>query len=229
VVVLGLDTATRRGSIALARPGRILIEVGLEERAWHARDLLPGIDRLLQEQGLAPTELSGIGVTLGPGSFTGLRVGMATARGLGYSLDRVVEGLSTLEALARAAMQASPQAPANLCAVLDAGRGEVYAAMFRVEKGVPVRATEDHSWRPSVLLKVIPPGTCLVGDGVGLVLSQGSKEGVDFTAIDPCPLLAGAVALWSCGVIRPDSRYRPGEPKPNYIRPSDAEAARQRS
>jgi len=229
VLVLSLDTATRRGSIALARSGQILQEEALEERSGHARDLLPGIDRLLRGQGLVPAELAGVGVTLGPGSFTGVRVGMATAKGLAYSLDVGVAGLSTLEALARAALQAQPVSPLAVCAVLDAGRGEVYAAIFRVERGEPIRSTQDRSWKPRDLLKEVPPGACLVGAGIGTALRTGREGEVNFVTMDRCPLLAGTVALWACGIIPPSSRYRPGEPKPNYIRPSDAEAARRRS
>ncbi len=229
MLFLGLDTATRHGSIALSRAGQIAREEALEEGVGHSRDLLPAIDRLIREQGIAPADLSGVGVTLGPGSFTGVRVGMATAKGLAYALDIGLAGLSTLEALARAALRAPPGPPQALCAVLDAGRGEVYAAIFGVEEGALLRSTEDRSWKPGDLLREMPPGGCLVGDGIGPLLKAGLEIGVGFTTLDPPPLLAGTIAQWAFGVIPPGSKYRPGALRPNYIRPSDAEAARRRS
>ena len=87
MTVLGIDTATSRGSVALAREGEVLTSGDLHERGAHARDLVQRIDRLLAGTGLGPGDLQGIVVTLGPGSFTGVRVGLSTAKGLAYALD----------------------------------------------------------------------------------------------------------------------------------------------
>lgn len=227
--VLGIDTATVRGGLALAADGRLLAEDALPERGWHARDLLSRLDGLLRGAGLAPRDLTGIGVAAGPGSFTGLRIGMATAKGLAYALRIGLAGISTLEALARAAARLPGASSADLCPALDAGRGEVYAALFRAREGrPPARLQADRSWRPSDLAAALTPGTTLVGDGSGAVLEAGRAAGRALEVLEPCPALAGAIALWAEGAIPPGEGYRPGRLVPNYIRPSDAEAARRR-
>jgi tRNA threonylcarbamoyladenosine biosynthesis protein TsaB len=224
--VLGIDTATVRGSVALAHRERVLASAALLERGAHATDLVQRIDRLLSECGLAPVNLEGIVVTLGPGSFTGVRVGLATAKGLAYALDIGLGGLSTLEALVRAALLQGTGTESILCAALEAGRGEVYAALFRVEGTEPVRETADRSYRPSDLARLLVPGTFVVGDAGSTVERAAREEGRDIRVIEPWPLLAGPLALWGCRTLAAGARYVPGQPQPNYVRPSYAEAPR---
>jgi tRNA threonylcarbamoyladenosine biosynthesis protein TsaB len=228
--ILGLDTATARGSVALAESGRLLAEQALEERGAHARDLLSRVDALLHEAGIEPRRLTGIGVAVGPGSFTGVRIGMATAKGLAYSLQIALAGLSTLEAMARAAGGALQEPPGILCPVIAAGRGEVYAALFRVPAGGAVeRLTPDRSWRPPDLASELPRVAVLVGDAGGTLAAAARSRGLEFRVLESCPPLAGAIALWAGEAIPPGAGFRAGEPRPNYVRPSDAEPARRRS
>jgi tRNA threonylcarbamoyladenosine biosynthesis protein TsaB len=224
--ILGIDTATIRGSVALASGGRVRASVPLAERGAHARDLLVRIDRLLAESGTGPADLRGVVATLGPGSFTGVRVGLATAKGLAYALDIGLAGLSTLEALARAAVLEGGSVAPELCAAIEAGRGEVYAALFRVAGGEPVRVTADRSYRPDDLVPILSEGVRVVGDGSASIARAVRETGREILVLDPGPLLAGPLALWGERVLPPGSRYQPGQPRPNYVRPSDAEAPR---
>jgi len=226
MMVLGIDTASARGSVALARQGKVLASAALLERGAHARDLVERIDGLLAETGLAPGDLQGIVVTLGPGSFTGVRVGLSTAKGLAYALDIGLGGLSTLEVLARAVLLQGTGTADTLCAAIEAGRGEVYAALFRWEAGEPVRETTDRSYRPADLARLLRPGTLVAGDAASTVESAAREEGRDIERVEPSPLLAGPLALWGCRTLGPGARYSPGQPRPNYVRPSDAEARR---
>ena len=227
MTVLGIDTATSRGSVALARPGEVLAAVPLLERGAHARDLLLRIDGLLQKTGLRPSDLHGLAVTVGPGSFTGVRIGLATAKGLAYSLGIGLAGLSTLEGLARAALLARGAADApRVCAAIEAGRGEVYAALFRIVDGEPARETADLSYRPADLLRALPEKTRVVGDGSGALGRAAREARQEIEVIGPCPALAGAVALWGCRSLRPGTPYLPGGARPNYVRPSDPEVAK---
>ncbi len=225
---LGLDTATSRGSVALGRAGEVLAERPLLERAGHARDLLGEIDRLLREAALTTGDLTGIGVAVGPGSFTGIRVGMATAKGLAYALRIGVVGISTLEAIARAAQRVLPGGPTGICAAIGAGRGEIYAALFRVASGALVREAPDRSLTPEALITTLPEGVAVVGDAAASIQERARERGRRVEALEPPRFLAGPIALWACGSIPPGTGYRPGTLGPNYVRPSDAEIARRR-
>ena len=222
--VLGIDTATSRGSTALARPGEVLALEGLDEGGWHARDLLARIDSMLTGAGVRPDRLSGVAVTVGPGSFTGVRIGMATAKGLAYSLNVALAGLSTLETLARA-VPVDGDAPPRLCAAIAAGRGEVYAALFRFEGGEPIREGSERSLRPAALAPELPQGTLVAGSGAAVVVLAAGEMGRVLGEVVAPAQLAGTVALWGCGTIRPGDSYRPGSLRPSYVRPSDAERA----
>ncbi|HZM69548.1 MAG TPA: tRNA (adenosine(37)-N6)-threonylcarbamoyltransferase complex dimerization subunit type 1 TsaB [Candidatus Cryosericum sp.] len=219
---LGIDTATGRGSVALARDdGEPLLRL-LEEKGGHARDLVPAIESVLAEARLGTSDLRGLGVASGPGSFTGVRVGMATAKGLAYALDIAVVGLSTLEALARAAAPLAPQGSAILAPVLPAGRGEVYSALFDLRGHEVARRTQDLAWRPEVLLASLPEEAILVDGEALTAVAGGSRERRSIES----PPLAATIALWAAATIPPGTRFRPGGLTPNYVRPSDAEAAR---
>jgi tRNA threonylcarbamoyladenosine biosynthesis protein TsaB len=225
MTILGIDTATRRASLALARGGEVTAVERLDGEGGHAGDLLARLDAILAAAGLGPADLEGIAVTIGPGSFTGVRVGMATAKGLAYALDVPLGGLSTLEALARAALPLADGA-SRVCAVIEAGRGEVYAALFRRDGNGVRRETDDRSWGPRHLMSEIRDSATLVGDGVATLRQAAREAGLEVAFLEPQPLLAGALAVWGGGALRPGAPYDPASLSPNYVRPSDAEAAR---
>ena len=219
--VLGIDTASRRGSLAIAGAGGSVVpSEELIEGGRHAGGLVPAIEAMLARMGLAARDLVGIGIVSGPGSFTGLKVGLATAKGLGYALDIPVEGLSTLEAIARAVAGAVESGP--LCCLVEAGRGEVYAARFAIEAGAARRLDPDAAWKPDALRATLPSGALVAGDAAPRLMAG---EAPGFRAVE-LPALAPVVAAWARAVIPAGARYRPGGPTPNYVRPSDPEAAR---
>ncbi|MBI2370383.1 MAG: tRNA (adenosine(37)-N6)-threonylcarbamoyltransferase complex dimerization subunit type 1 TsaB [Deltaproteobacteria bacterium] len=129
--VLAVETATSAGSVALVEKGEVVAELFLRTEAAHAERLLPAIDRVLGLAGASPHSLDGLAVGVGPGSFTGLRIGISTVKGLAWSLGRPVVGIPTLEALACNALTS----PLLLCPMLDARKAEVYAALYRVRRG----------------------------------------------------------------------------------------------
>ena len=215
---LGIDTATRRASIALApAPGAVR---SLQPGGGHSPELLGAIEELLAQAGATAKDLAGIGVALGPGSFTGVRVGLSTAKGLGYALGIGVGGLSTLELLARA----SGLPPGSLvCAAVEAGRGEVYAAEFLIVEGGGVeRRSPDRTLPPARLALELLEGTALAGDGADVVRSC-ALERLRTVATGP---LAPVLAAWAVDALPAGTPYRPGGPAPNYIRPSDGEKPR---
>lgn len=223
--ILALDTATRRSSLAIeGEAGSVIVEE-LGEGGRHAAGLLPAIEALLRRAGVAARDLAGLAVVIGPGSFTGLRVGLATAKGLGYALDVPVEGLSTLEAIARAAGAGLAGERGTVCALIEAGRGELYAARFEIRGDEVRRLDPDAAWKPAALATALPAATLLAGDAAARLAALDPSR---FRVVET-PCLAPAVAAWARSVIVPGAGYRAGGPAPNYVRSSGAEAARRPS
>ena len=131
--LLIIDTALEEAIIALSKDDKIIAELANKEMHSHASFIQVAIANLLAEQQMAISELDAIAVTLGPGSYTGLRVGLATAKGIAYALEKPLIGLSTLSALANAAIQLAPNSmasPFQIFAMIDARRMEVFGAVY---------------------------------------------------------------------------------------------------
>ena len=123
--VLGLDTATTAAAIAIVDEGRIVGHAVHDTSGRRSTDFLVGIDKLCSDHGIAPRDFDAIAVGAGPGSFTGLRIGMATAKGIAFAAGKPLWVVSSLAALAFDAKHP------NVAAVLDARRGEVFAGLYR--------------------------------------------------------------------------------------------------
>ena len=155
--VLALETSTLRGGVALLDGEEVIAEVVSDLGGEASRRLLPDVDAALAEAGWALRDLGLIAVSLGPGSFTGLRVGMATAKGLAWAAELPLAGVSSLEVLAAAAKSA-PSAGGLISSVLDARRDEVYGALFRTtgngslgERLLPDSVEVPEQWAAHVL------------------------------------------------------------------------------
>jgi len=128
-----IDTALEQAIVALSKDGKIMAELSNKEAHAHASFIQVAIANVLEEQQIAVSELDAIVVTLGPGSYTGLRVGLATAKGIAYTLQKPLIGLSTLNALATAAMHLTPKSiskPYHIFSMIDARRMEVFGAIY---------------------------------------------------------------------------------------------------
>ena len=222
--LLLVDTATPTGSVAVSQGEKLLGEIVLSGPANHTDHLLGNIDELLRGVGLTIGDMDGFGVFLGPGSFTGLRVGVATIKGLALATGKPVVGVSSLASLA----WRLPFAALPVCPLLDARKGEVYAALYQW-------TGEDFS---SLLIPcVLPPERWLerlsndvlfIGDGAqsyrGLI-EERLGESAHFA---PWPAHACRA---SNGLGPALQMLRRGEHIPleglipTYIRPSEAELA----
>jgi len=160
--ILAIDTATKTGSVAITDGDAILSERLLNVETTHSENLLPAIDQMTSETGLALDEIDLIAVTLGPGSFTGIRIGVGSVKGLALALDRPVAGVSTLEAMAAN----FPYSRHRIKPVMDARKGEVYTADFIWECGKLKRLSEDRVEPPGKMLEGICEDTIFVGDGL---------------------------------------------------------------
>ena len=216
--VLGVDTSTPRIDIAVVEDGTLLGEKhGLVEK--NRTGVLPLIDALFRELSLAPGAVDAIAVGAGPGSFTGLRIGMATAKGIAFAARRPLWAVSSLGALAHAELAREPTGV--VVAVLDARRGEVYAGAYRRVDG-QTRAAGDE--------RVLPP-TQLSELGAA---ARQKDERVRYAgdALDTYPELGSLDARWG---VRPSGAAvaqlaLEGSRAdvlvggaPSYIRPSEAE------
>ena len=124
--ILALDTATMVSSVAIASPDKLLAEVTLQTKLTHSEVLMPHVQQVLAMANIKKTELDAIAVSVGPGSFTGLRIGLAAAKSMAYALGIPLVGVSTLEAMA---WHYPVPGIYTLC-VLDAQKGDVYAGLY---------------------------------------------------------------------------------------------------
>ena len=129
--LLSIDTSTSICSVALSRGTEQVAFRETAEGRSHAKILLPFIEEVLQEGGIAPGQLDAVAVSMGPGSYTGLRIGVSTAKGLCYALGIPLIGIPTLQVMAAGALEAaSPETGTLLCPMLDARRMEVFSALY---------------------------------------------------------------------------------------------------
>ncbi|MDW7650687.1 MAG: tRNA (adenosine(37)-N6)-threonylcarbamoyltransferase complex dimerization subunit type 1 TsaB [Bacillota bacterium] len=164
--ILGIDTATLVCSAAVVSGEQTLAEYNLQVKKTHSERLLPLIDTMLRDTGLSAARLGAVAVAAGPGSFTGIRIGMVTAKALGQALDVPLVGVSTLEALAAA----HPHFPGVIAPILDARRDQVYNAIFTAGHS-PGRVTDDRAFPLSRLLEELSgrdEQVLFVGDGVAV-------------------------------------------------------------
>ncbi len=210
--VLGIDTATLTAGIAVVEDDRVLAEARHDSRSRSA-DLLVAIDEVCRTAGVAPHALDAIAIGAGPGSFTGLRIGMATAKGIAFAAQRPLWAVSSLAALAWDA-----HGDAVVCAALDARRGEVFAGCFRS----PTALGPERVMAPDALAAwatELAPGAELVfaGDAIDAypVLSALAERWTP--ARTPSGVAVARLALAGAHVDITTSGA------PTYIRPSEAE------
>jgi tRNA threonylcarbamoyladenosine biosynthesis protein TsaB len=156
--VLALDTTSERESVALADGDAVVGELRLRAADRHSRLVLGAVEFLLSRLGLAPRDIDAFAVTLGPGSFTGIRVGLSTVQGLALAASRPCLGLSTLDVLAARIVGEAE----HLVALVDAYRDEVFAGLYDAEARPLAPARRQ---RPAELLPTLPPGAAFIGDG----------------------------------------------------------------
>ena len=226
MIALGIDTSTPAGSIGLVEGDRIQGEINLAAGGHHQERLLRGVDALLDLLGLPIGGVDVIAVALGPGSFTGLRVGIATAKGLALARRIPAYGLSTLAAMAlRFQTRGLPVAP-----VIDAGRREVYAALYRVDGGILRAIREERAEPPDAFFSFLPPEPVLLcGDGARryrdrIPGDQGAGRALE---TEEC-FLGSTLARWGAEQLEKKAPWSLSHLKPNYIRPADAEVGRGR-
>lgn len=225
--ILGIETATERLGVALVTDGGIFSR-HLDTRSAHCERLAGFIAELAAESGLTLNDIHGIAVSAGPGSFTGLRIGIATAMGIAYGLGVEICAVGTLAALA----WNSGDGERLVCPLLDAKRQEAYTGVYRTGPGVPEEVI------PPAAMPVSRLGTLLSGfdepvvvTGPAAVLFRPLLEAADGTSLEFAPAedarpSAIAVARLGALVFESGGGASPAGLQPVYLRRSDAEYAK---
>ncbi len=223
MTLLVVDTATSSCGVGILEEGRVLAEQHRDDGQTHSRHLMTMIDSVLDRCRMAVSDLAAVAVTVGPGSFTGLRIGLAAAKGLAVSASIPLAGVITLEALARQV----PDAPL-VCPLIDARKGEVYGGLFRPDPGGRPRLQGDMFVRsPEEALEAIDEKCLLIGDGALLYRDRIRKRlGGRMVRFAPegahriQPATVGRIAQEALTAGAPCD---PNRLSPVYIRKSDAE------
>jgi tRNA threonylcarbamoyladenosine biosynthesis protein TsaB len=218
VRVLAVDTASPRGSLAVASPEGVLAEARVVTGEGHSRWLLPAVAALLQGLAVEAAGLELFAVTTGPGSFTGVRVGLGSVQGLALASGRPCIGLSTLDVLAASAAGASD----TIVALVDAFRGEVYSGIY--DAGGRLRGERTVGPLADVLARV-PAGSAFVGDpalGLRAAIAEAVPGALfpEWPLFLAAPLAVAALPLAAAGAAVPAAGLRPLYLRGADIRPS---------
>lgn len=220
--ILAVDTATKSCSVAVTENETILGEITQVSEQTHSKHLLEMVHAVMQEVGLTLSELDGFAVTRGPGSFTGLRIGISSIKGLALAMNRPVVGISSLLTLAQ---QIEPTAHL-VCPLIDARKGEVYTSIYRYGAEGLVPELEERVLVPLEAVQTIHSPCIFVGSGAilyrDLIMDQ-LGELATFAPQDRHIIQASTVAF--LGLKRFESGDAGGvaDLAPFYIRKSEAE------
>ena len=224
MLTLAFESSAKAASVALLRDGSLISQYSQCSGLTHSRTLLPMAEDLLKNAELTLSDIDLFAVAHGPGSFTGIRIGVSTVKGLSWACDKPCVGVSTLESMAWHGLAAG----GLICPVMDARRQQVYNALFEIREGKPFRLTEDRPLSLAELcekLRSLDGVPFLVGDGAALTARFLEKEGLPFRMAPENLLWQSA---WGVGMAALDKT--PGDSQsllPVYLRLSQAERERQ--
>lgn len=219
-VLLGIETATALGAVALCDGAGLLGEVTLRNPESHSERILPAIERLLAAVGVGRGQIAAVAVSAGPGSFTGLRTGIAAAKGLALALDVPLYAVATLAALAENAAACGHP----VCAVLDARRGEYFRALYRPGRSGLETLCPEAAVPAAALARELPPGCTLVGEWPPPL--REDRADLRFAPAHLNHPRAAVVARQGLELARAGRPSEIATLAPRYLRPSDAEAGR---
>ena len=225
--ILGFDTATSACSAAVWEDGRIAARRFEPMSRGQSERLMPMVREVLSEAGVDFPDLDLLAVTTGPGAFTGLRIGLAAARGMALAGDLACFGVTTLDAVAAGVSETERQ-KANVLVVLDSKRAEVYAQAFRSDL-LPL--SEAQALMPADLAALMANGegdadrVLVAGDGAGQVIQALKDKGIE-AVLSTAPGVPDAATVAAIAAERWSSD-QPAEPlRPLYLRPPDAKASK---
>lgn len=224
MIILSFESSAKAASVALVKDGCMIAQYTQCSALTHSRTLLPMAEDMLKNTDMTLNDVDLIACAHGPGSFTGIRIGVATVKGLSWALDKPCVGVSTLEAMAWHGVSAG----GFVCCVMDARRSQVYNAIFEIRDGRPVRLTDDRA----VSLKELKADVTKLGQEV-LLVGDGTKITADFFLKNEIPFRTAPdnlVLQSAWGVAMAAEGKETGKSEsllPVYLRLSQAERERQ--
>jgi len=221
-LLLTISTATPGAAVAVSRGETLLGELLLAPESGRGNLLFPAIEQLLAATGTSIDTLDAFAVVHGPGAFTGLRVGVAAAKGLAQASGKPLIGVSSLQTLA---LQAGEH-ELPVCALLDARKQEVYAGLFRTVQGRPQPLAAERVAPPEAVLAELDGPVCFVGDGAVAYRSlivRHCGASARFLPWSQQPLRASSAAVLALDALRNGETVSPLVLEPVYLRLSEAE------
>jgi tRNA threonylcarbamoyladenosine biosynthesis protein TsaB len=227
--ILALETSARAVSAAVSEDGKILASGYQDTGLTHSRTLMPIVEHILKNTDLTVADMDAIAVAAGPGSFTGIRIGVSAAKGLAFAADKPAVGVSTLAAIARNLAHVD----GLIVCAMDARRQQVYNALFHAQDGQLTRLTPDRAISLEDLaaqLRQLPQPQFVVGDGAALCAAFLREQGLPCRLAPPQLVMQNAmsVALEAEQLAQSGGLVSAQALQPVYLRPAQAQRLRDR-
>ena len=226
--ILGIESSSLVASVAIVEDGVTMGEYTVNFKKTHSQTLLPMIDELVKMLGISLDSLDAIAVSGGPGSFTGLRIGSATAKGLGFALKKPLIHVPTLEATAYNLFGV----PGLICPIMDAKRNQVYTGLYRFEDEFAVVSDQEAMDMGELIEKLNAMGERVIflGDGVPVYRKQIEEKltvSFSFAPANTNRQRGASVAALGCRYFEQGKTESAAEHMPDYLRKSQAERERE--
>lgn len=226
--ILGIESSSLVASVAVVEDGVTMAEYTVNFKKTHSQTLLPMIDEMMGLLGIEPATIDAIAVSGGPGSFTGLRIGSATAKGLGLALEKPLIHVPTLDATAYNLYGSR----GLICPIMDARRNQVYTGIYRFEKEftVVMEPTAMDVKELAGRLNVLGERVIFLGDGVPIYekqLAEALTTPYDFAPANNNRQRAASVAALGAVYFAESRTETAADHKPDYLRKSQAERERE--
>lgn len=222
--ILGIETSTKTGSVAIVSENGVIAQYSLSIEVTHSERLMSTVDRVLKDTGLAIADMSGFAVAIGPGSFTGLRIGLAAVKGLAFATSKPVAAVPTLRALALNL----PFAAYPVCPMLDARKNEVYAAVYRFEGAALEQVMPETAISIKELSQRMSGKIVCTGEAAHIYRLELQEQFGERALIAPISAIlpsAATVAAIGLEMITSGMQADPDNLTPLYIRRPEAEVA----